>query len=142
MQNEKVQVKACAKCHGLFQTIGDKTVCPLCLAELEILFKKVRSYVRSHDMAGIEEVSEKCNVKHKQLLEWIREERLAFSKESKVGVPCLSCGITIQMGKYCTPCQTRLSKNLSSVAPVFKKEELNEQIVTKSNKMHFLGHTR
>jgi len=142
MLKDLVQVKACIKCKGLFETMSEREVCPRCLEYLEKQFKVVRRFVREHDLAGIEEVSETCGITIKQLLEWIREEKLSFSKESKVGVPCLACGISIPMGKYCVTCQTKLSKNLRS-AYVKKVEDIKQPtLVSNGGRMHFLGHTR
>jgi hypothetical protein len=142
MLKDLVQVKACVRCKGLFETTGEREVCSRCYELIEKQFKVVRRFVREHEMAGIEEVSEKCGIAIKQILEWIREEKLSFSKESKVGIPCLACGISIPIGKYCVSCQTKLSKNLHSVY-VKKEEDIKQPtLVSNGSRMHFLGHTR
>lgn len=142
MVKDLVQVKACIKCRCLFETTGEREVCPRCMEMLEKKFKVVRRFIREHELAGIEEVSEQCDITIKQILEWIREEKLSFSKESKVGIPCLSCGISIPIGKYCASCQTKLSKNLSSAYVRKEESEQEPTMVSKSGRMHFLKHTR
>lgn len=142
MAKESVKVKACMKCRGLFQTTTDLEVCPRCYEALERKFKVVRRFIREHELAGVEAVAEECDVPIKQILEWVREEKLSFSKESKVGIPCLSCGVSISIGKYCPSCQAKLSKNLSSVYNEKEETKSDESLVVKSARMHFLKHSR
>lgn len=133
---EKNKVVACSKCHRLFNTVIDTDTCPECNIILEQIYKNVKKYIRSNSLAGIAEVSLECNISTKQILKWIREERLIFAKDSEVGIPCLNCGITIRSGKYCIPCTKKVVNTLSSayIKPV--EDEINDHVVTKKSKMH------
>lgn len=132
---EKSRVIACKQCNTLFTTISDKDICPNCYHEMELLFQKVKKFIRRNGEAGVMEISEATNVPTKQILKWIREERLFFSKDSEIGVPCMHCGVTINTGKYCNPCKKKMSNMLSS-AYVTKVDEEDNDVMTQKNKMH------
>lgn len=131
MKKNSNKVVACSKCRCLFNTMIDTDLCPKCTILLEQSYKKVKKYIRSHNLAGVAEVSLECDVPTKQILRWIREERLVFSKESEVGIPCINCGVTIRSGKYCIPCTKKVVNTLSSayVKPIEK--ETDDRMVTK-----------
>lgn len=78
MVDTKMKVNACIKCKGLFQTFVKADVCPICQDILNKKFRTVKVYIRDNKEAGIEEVSQSCNVDPKQILRWVREERLFF----------------------------------------------------------------
>ena len=131
----KMKVKACIHCKKLFESNDDQEVCPVCNAIIEKKFIGVRRYVRENEQAGLEIVSKECQVSVKQLLRWVREERLIFSEKSDVGVGCLSCGVTIRAGKYCVGCKRKMITDLSSVRAVVKTED-EAALTLKSARMH------
>jgi len=51
----------------------------------------------------------------KQLQQWIREERLTFSEDSPIGIPCEMCGKTIKSGKFCESCKQQMATNLGKM---------------------------
>lgn len=111
----KMQVKVCESCKGLYQTNVPSDQCPICQGITNRLFGKVKSYIRSHRSADVQEVAKACHVSAKQILKWVREERLYFDDESKVALPCLQCGTLISSGKYCEACKKKMHKTLKSV---------------------------
>lgn len=108
-------VRTCSKCGRLFQPLAENIFCPECYKAMEEKFREVKKYIRDHKDAGVYKVSMACNVPEKQVLAWIREERLLFSEESGVGIPCMSCGMPIQLGKYCDVCKKKIKKDLTGV---------------------------
>lgn len=110
-----MNVVACKKCRSLFETFKDTDYCPVCTLELNKLFGVVKRYIRENEKAGIHEVSEACHVSPKIIISWIREERLYFTEESEIAIPCLKCGNKISIGKYCDPCRTEMKRTLSSM---------------------------
>lgn len=134
-----MNVKNCRKCGKIFNYISGMPICPACRDKNEELFQVVKKFIRENPRADIREVSMACEVETTQLQQWIREERLEFTEDSPIKLPCENCGVMIRAGKYCERCKTSMAKNLSSVierpkavALAPKKEQDH------SNKMRFL----
>lgn len=115
-----MEVKNCKGCSRLFNYIGGKQICPKCLADLEVKFEEVKKYIEDNPGANMSQVAEATEVSLNQIKQWIREERLSFSKDSVIGIECESCGATIKTGRFCEACKSKLSNGLESA---FKKEE-------------------
>lgn len=106
---------ACRKCGKLFNYMVGVRICPNCKKEQEEKFAEVKKYIREHKGANIKEVCEECDVEGKLIEMWIRQERLQFSEESGVKVPCESCGKMITGGKICSECRNKLAGQLDSM---------------------------
>ncbi len=128
---EKLKIIACQSCRKLFQSLDNRELCPECSKEMEVQFDIARKYIRDNKDIGVNDVSEACNMPKKQILKWIREERLFFSKDSGVGVPCLKCGMIIQSGKYCNGCKTSMTKDLKGV---YVEHIDSDDVAAKKNK--------
>lgn len=112
-----MDVRNCRKCGRVFNYVMGMPICPQCKDALENKFQEVKKYVREHRMADIKEVSEACEVESSQIQQWIREERLEFTEDSPVKLPCENCGAMIRSGKYCEKCKRDMANNLSSALP-------------------------
>ncbi|MBO5031640.1 MAG: class I tRNA ligase family protein [Lachnospiraceae bacterium] len=134
-----MNVRNCKKCGKLFNHISGKPICPACREKLEETFQSVKKYIRDHHMADIKEVSEACDVEPTQIQQWIREERLEFTADSPVKLPCENCGTMIQSGKYCEKCKREMANNLASAIekPKLVVEE-RKRVQSTENKMRFL----
>ena len=104
----------CKGCGRLFNALTRVRLCPNCQAKLEEKFQEVKKYVNENPGSTIEIVSEKCEVSAKQIKQWIREERLAFSAESMQGIECEQCGAMIRSGRFCDACKTKLQMEFKS----------------------------
>ena len=121
-----MKINVCKRCHGLFESDNLEGYCPLCKQAINRKFSVVKTFVRRHKNADLNEVSIECAVPVSQLLKWVREERLYFDKDSKVALPCLNCGTLIQTGEYCQGCKVKMFKMLKGVAitqPKFSEED-------------------
>lgn len=109
-----MDVRNCKMCGKLFNYMGSgRAICSACASALEDKFFEVREYVRDHKDAGINEVAEENEVAVSQIKQWIREERLAFSENSQVGIECENCGAMIKTGRFCKACKGKLADRLS-----------------------------
>lgn len=113
-------------------------ICPNCKDKLEQDFQNVKKYVREHRRAELQEVSEECDVEVKQIQQWIREERLEFTSDSPVKIPCENCGAPIQSGRFCAKCKSTMSNNLSKAIEKPKIEPPVKKDVRDGNRMRFL----
>ena len=92
-----MDVRNCKNCGKLFQFVG-KPICPACNKKLEDKFFEVRDYIYENPTANMGKVSEEMDVPIQQIKKWVREERLAFSKDSGITISCEKCGKPILTG--------------------------------------------
>ena len=109
-----MDVKNCRKCGKLFNYISGMPICQGCKDKNEEVFQQVKKYIRENPRADIREVSAECEVETGQIQQWIREERLEFTDDSPIKLPCENCGAMIRAGKYCEKCKSSMAKNLSN----------------------------
>lgn len=134
-----MDVKNCRKCGKIFNYIQGLPICPACKEKAEELFQKVKKYIRENPRADIREVSAECDVEIGQIQQWIREERLEFTDDSPIKLPCENCGAMIRAGKYCERCKAAMAKNLSGA--IERKKSLVEPPKKEQdhgNRMRFL----
>ena len=113
-----MDVRTCGQCKRLFNYLAGSPICVQCREKLEEKFLEVKEYVREHPGEGITEVAHATEVSVKQIRRWIREERLAFSEDSNVGIDCESCGRTIKSGRLCKDCKDKLIGAVDSMYAV------------------------
>lgn len=123
-----MEVRSCKQCKRLFNYLTGPSICPACKDGLEKKFIEVKEYIRENPHEGINEVAAANDVTATQIRRWIREERLAFSDESGIGIDCESCGKIIKSGRLCEDCKEKL---LVSVDEMYKK---NDSIVAKKHR--------
>ena len=58
-------------------------------------------------------MAEENDVSVNQIKRWVRQERLAFSDASMVGLACENCGAMIKTGRFCDNCKTIMTNNLA-----------------------------
>lgn len=134
-----MNVRNCRKCGKLFNHISGTPICPACKEALENKFQDVKKYIRENRLADIKEVADACEVEVSQIQQWIREDRLEFTADSPVKLPCENCGEMIRSGKYCEKCKREMANNLSNAIEKPKKIiEQPKKVQPSGNKMRFL----
>lgn len=134
-----MEVITCKNCGRLFNHISGPRICPGCAKKLEDKFVEVKKYVREHPQVGVHELSKEMEVSVNQINRWVREERLVFSDDSPVGLPCEGCGATIKTGRFCNNCKSQLASGLRHAAGLdVKKEPQKKPRKSTDNKMRFL----
>ena len=118
-----MDVRNCKMCGHLFN-YTNSPLCPQCNKKLEERFQDVKEYIRENPGAGMATVAEDTGVPVQQLKKWVREERLAFTKDS---------GITIE----CEKCKNALSNSFSGLYQTSKP--VDKKARDASAKMRFLG---
>lgn len=110
-----MEVKNCRECGAVFNYIGGVRLCPVCKSALDDKFQEVKKYIEENKNATVGQTSEACEVSQKQITQWIREERLAFSEDSMVTFKCDSCGATIRTGRYCDRCKSEMTRGFMNM---------------------------
>ena len=110
-------VRNCSRCGKIFNYVVGQPICESCRKELEQEFQKVKDYIKENPGQGVKEVAEACEVPENQIKQWVREERLEFSKGSGA-LNCEQCGEPIATGRFCEKCKASMANNLNaSVKP-------------------------
>jgi len=116
-----MEIVACMGCGKLFNHISGIRVCQACQRKLDEKFMEVKKYVREHPDIDVKTLSEEMEVSVNQIHRWVRQERLVFSDDSPIGLPCESCGVTIKSGRYCEPCKAKMTEGFRDAAGLNKK---------------------
>ena len=108
------------------------------------MYQKVKTFIKENPNHNIKEVSEECEVPEGQIKQWVREERLQFSRESKA-LLCERCGKPITTGRFCNSCKTEMANAINDAmkpASEEKQEAASEAIrrarLEKEQGMRFL----
>lgn len=135
-----MDVRNCRECGRLFNYIGGQRLCPACRDRLEEKFAKVKNYIREHKTAQIQEISDENEVSVAQIKQWVREERLAFTDDSIVGIECESCGVTIKTGRFCEACKKQMANAFGNAMRREEKQQpaSNRKDVRDRARMRFL----
>lgn len=136
-----MDVITCKSCGRLFNYVSGAPICQNCVKKLEEKFTEVKKYVRENPSADINLISQDMEVSIAQIKRWIREERLTFTKDSPVGLPCECCGQMIHTGRYCEKCKSKMGERLSEAAGLNKKPvsaPARKPIRDANSKMRFL----
>ena len=131
-----MEVMNCKGCKRLFNYMGGLQLCGACKDELERKFQEVKEYINNHPHSSIAAVAEETEVTTKQIKQWIREERLAFSEDSMQGIECEQCGTMIRSGRYCDACKAKLQSELRSAAYIPMMHE--KKATRDKDRMRFL----
>ncbi|WP_026506891.1 flagellar protein [Butyrivibrio sp. MC2013] len=114
-----MNLRNCPKCGKMFNYVAGPPICDDCRKRMEDDFQKVKTYIQENPLATLKEISEANEVKVGQIKEWIRQERLMFSKDSPIKLTCENCGELIETGRFCAKCKGKVANNLTDA---FKKE--------------------
>lgn len=110
-----MDVRNCKDCGRIFNYLSGAPLCPTCMKKLDDKYSMVKEYIYDNPGASIQQVSEEKGVSVGQLKKWVREERLAFSEDSLVGIECENCGNMIRTGRYCNKCKDSMLNKLGNI---------------------------
>lgn len=131
-----MDVRNCKGCGKIFNYLCGAPLCPTCLKKLDDKFDQVKEYIYNNPGVGIQEVAEENEVSVSQIKRWVREERLAFSNDSSIGLDCEVCGKMIKTGRFCNLCKDKMANKLGNI---YKEPEEDRKKDTKENpRMRFL----
>lgn len=129
-------MRNCRRCKKIFNYIpGGPKICPECRQQTENDFKKVKEYIYENKGCSINEVSEATGVSTREIMHFLREERLEVSEGLASELKCEKCGRPIKSGRLCKECMESFKKSVGKLTNT-NKEDRKENISTKSSKMH------
>lgn len=134
----EMNVRNCKKCGKIFNYVTGYPICPTCKAALEEKFHEVKQYIYDNEIATLKQVADNCGVDVNQIKQWVREERLTFSKDSMLGIECENCGATIRTGRFCDKCKNTMINNINSVVKANKPQESPKEDLKENPRMRYL----
>ncbi len=135
-----MEVKNCRICGRLYNYIGGRNYyCPACTEEIEKKFSVVKKYIQENPRATMKQISEDTEVTIQQLEKWIREERLAFTDDSPIGIDCEGCGVSIKSGRFCPYCREQMQRNLGNIYHEERHMPERKNYRDPSDRMRFLN---
>lgn len=132
-----MDVRNCKSCGRLYNHFGGQPFCPECMNKLEETFKSVKEYIYEHPQAGVQEISTEFDISISIIHRWIREERLTFSDESPIGIPCESCGVTIKTGRFCKRCKDSLANGFRDAYKTEPAKKPQKELSNTNPRMRF-----
>ena len=133
-----MEARNCKECGKLFNYMEGAPVCPACAKKLEDKFVEVKEYVYDNPSATINQVAEDNEVSTQQIKRWIKEERLAFSESSPIGIECEKCGAMIKTGRFCKNCKRMLENSFGNMYQTKKQAVERKRPGSAEAKMRFL----
>ncbi|HWS30742.1 MAG TPA: MerR family transcriptional regulator [Clostridia bacterium] len=106
-------IRQCKMCGKLFHSLGNP-LCSECSDEMDRRFIKVRDFIYAHPEATIPEIVEKTEVPEKNILTFLREERLVLAHATGL-LNCERCAAPISSGRFCEDCKNQLLRALTPV---------------------------
>lgn len=128
-----MDIKQCRQCGKLFQYIGNP-VCAECLEEIDKMFIKVRDHIYKHPDDTMQQVSEKTEVPVKQILNFLKQDRLSLSTADGV-LMCELCKKPITRGRFCDGCRETLAQEADSI-PIKAKAPPVEEPIRRGSRMY------
>jgi flagellar operon protein (TIGR03826 family) len=129
-------IKNCKSCGKIFNALTAKDrICPICKQADVANFKKVKDYLYKNRGANIPTVSEETGVPQKDIVRYLREDRLEVADLSEIGIPCERCGVNIKSGRFCKKCLSEMNKELTGAIKSSSPLPRIPSADKKSNKM-------
>ena len=132
-------VKTCRNCRNIFTDFVGRGLCSKCMQEEDIIFNRVRDYIRENPNATIFSTAEACEVSERQIRQWLKEERLVYRNEEGSGLYCEKCGCPIAFGRYCQNCKMALSREFGAIMRENQAPKQERKAIEHGSKMRFLN---
>ena len=122
----------CKNCGKLFYSEGDQR-CSSCVTTKFEEIKKLSKFFTYNQSASIEDAAKELNIDERNIISYLREEKLELPLLSEDGIECKRCGKLIKTGKFCNVCKAELINGFNAG---IEKEESKEV----KARMRFLDH--
>lgn len=133
-----MELRSCRRCKKLFNFIG-KPICPACVELGEDEFKKVKKYIDEHRGCSKTDIIRDCEVTDKQIMNWLKEERLELAQGVSTGLTCSRCGTPINIGKMCSKCIMEFQNEAQGISGAgAAKSEVKKPVASNSQGMRFI----
>jgi len=119
-----VSLGNCPRCgHVFLQVPGGTPLCPACVRLEEESYKKVFKFFSEKPSATAQEISAETGVEIKEILKFVRENRLQLVKVD-ISFKCEKCGSPTRNGKLCDNCRKKLNDDIKNDLNKYKANKL------------------
>ncbi|HVZ81935.1 MAG TPA: MerR family transcriptional regulator [bacterium] len=102
----------CSRCGLVFAFVpGTRDICPTCIRREDEDYLKIFHYLTERPSASAPEIADATGVDIKEILRFVRENRLRLVKTG-VDLQCESCGASVTQGKLCDSCVRKLTTEM------------------------------
>jgi flagellar operon protein (TIGR03826 family) len=119
-----VSLGNCPRCgHVYLQVPGGVSLCPACVKIEEENYKKVFQFFSEKPSATAQEIALATGVEIKEILKFVRENRLQLVKADPY-VKCEKCGSPTRSGRICDNCKKKLTDEIKKDISKYKADKL------------------
>jgi flagellar operon protein (TIGR03826 family) len=121
-----VSLGNCPNCgHVFLQVTGGTPLCPECTKIEDENYKKVFKFFSEKPSATAQEIATETGVEIKEILKFVRENRLRLVK-ADVSFKCEKCGAPTRNGKICDNCRKKLTDDIKNDINKYKRGQLKD----------------
>ena len=114
-------LRNCKRCGAVFSQIN-ASFCPKCIQKEEKEYILAKQWLLNNPGHTIESLSKNTGIDKKDILKWIREERLEMTAAGEF-VKCKKCGKPIRTGNFCDRCKLGLSRDVKNGIKAIQEEK-------------------
>ncbi len=123
-----MQLRPCSNCGKLFYSNTGAVRCSACVTTKFEEIKQLTKFFTYKQDATIQEAKEKLNIDEKNIISYLREEKIELPPLSEDGIECKRCGKIIKTGKYCNPCKAELINGFNAGIRKEEKQEVKAKM--------------
>jgi predicted amidophosphoribosyltransferase len=114
-------LRNCKKCGAVFSQVNSP-ICSNCIKKEEEDYNTAKQWLLNNPGHTVESLSKNTGISRRDILKWIREERLIMTDASAY-VKCKKCGKPIPTGNFCDHCKLGFSHDVKSEIKAIEKEK-------------------
>ncbi|UUZ79518.1 hypothetical protein LJK88_30860 [Paenibacillus sp. P26] len=117
-----LKVDHCPKCGKVYQK-NLRNLCQSCIDSYEDDYNRCNAYLRDHRKSTNAELSQATGVSERQIIGFIKENKLPIGSYPHLHYPCSSCRAPIRQHHLCSSCSIRISKEIRHLQEQEAKKE-------------------
>lgn len=107
----RMPVANCKRCGRIYNRLR-RDICPQCVHEEEEIFLQVRTFLKNHRNANLQELAEGVGVDPDIIVGMIQDGRIILRDNPNISYPCEKCGKPTQSGRLCAVCSAEMVRDL------------------------------
>ena len=104
----------CKNCGALMVKVT-RDICPECYRKEELLFLKIKDFLKMNLGANITQVAQSCDCTEEEVFGFIKSGRLERIGLGRIAHPCELCNTTIYEGVMCEECKKKLKNQVNTL---------------------------
>lgn len=105
----------CQRCGRPFEPRGEQAFCIICIEQDELVFRRIKDYLRKYPGARLFQVSTELNIPVAKIKQYLKDDRLEILEKDNSFLKCESCNTPIRSGTHCDDCYKGLNHGYKSL---------------------------